>query len=530
MIELTWLASARWALLVVICGVSWPGFDDRELSRNEAPRESEPAVVLTQSAATTPAATTAPRSATPATPSPFSPQLFDNNFRYKQNPDHVYVPGEELKDMPLGTLTGLPMLCETSLSTGGELRFRYIDEINRLRPGGPGHASYDQWRWRHYVDVQHAEIFRGYVELIDASTNHCELPLVGIDKNRWDLLNAFVDLHAPWYVEHPITLRFGRQELVYGVQRLISSLDWGNTRRNFEGFKLFTRQETWDLDAWLVNPVDTATPGAGSLAENDNSFDQRNEDFLFAGSYGTYRGFKDHTIDLYFLYSNINLPVAGLPYGDRYTLGTRWLGTLLKTNYGGLWQAEVEGGYQFGNDRSSFYDPTSPRASVQAGFVVVGLGHTWTEWRWKPSLWCYWDWASGDRSPTDGENNTFYQYYGLVHAYLGLIDNLARQNLSDINTKFTIKPHDKLQIQVQNHWYQLATGDDVLYNVAGVPVGTPGNGTDVGNEMNIVATYNFSPNWSCELGYFWFWYGSYVAAVAPRPHAEMLYVMSTLRY
>jgi hypothetical protein len=40
----------------------------------------------------------------------------------------------------------------------------------------------------------------------------------------------------------------GRQELLYGAQRLISPLDWANTRRTFEGGKLIwqgERVEVW---------------------------------------------------------------------------------------------------------------------------------------------------------------------------------------------------------------------------------------------------------------------------------------------
>jgi hypothetical protein len=195
-----------------------------------------------------------------------------------------------------------------------------------------------------------------------------------------------------------------------------------------------------------------------------------------------------------------------------------------------LFQGELEGGYQFGNDRSAFYDAASPRATVQAGYFTVGAGHTWKAHPWQPSLWCYWDWASGDQSPTDGENNTFFQHIGFVHFYLGLIDNVARQNISDVSLRWTAKPDPKMQVLVAHHWFQLQTDNDVLYNVVGSPVGTPGNGVDVGHELDLQVTYNVSPNWTLEAGYFWFWYGDYIGAVSPRGTAEQLFVMSTLRY
>jgi hypothetical protein len=40
------------------------------------------------------------------------------------------------------------------------------------------------------------------------------------------------------FKEAPAYVRVGRQELLYGSQRLISTLDWANTRRTFQGENL----------------------------------------------------------------------------------------------------------------------------------------------------------------------------------------------------------------------------------------------------------------------------------------------------
>ncbi|MEX1230736.1 MAG: alginate export family protein [Planctomycetaceae bacterium] len=70
------------------------------------------------------------------------------------------------------------------------------------------------------------------------------------------------------------------------------------------------------------------------------------------------------------------------------------------------------------------------------------------------------DWASGDHDATDNESNTFQQLFPLAHAYLGLIDNVARQNISDINAKVTLKPTKKLQGAY--HFIDLATDNDFI--------------------------------------------------------------------
>ncbi len=485
--------------------------------------------VISQSPPPPPAPAAKPAAPKPP-PQPWKPMFFDNDFSYKKQPNPPHFFGEELKDIPATDLFDLDAFEQLRISTGGEIRFRYLDETNRLRPGGPGHSDYQQWRWRHYVDIKQSDWIRAYVEMIDGSTFNNDLPQVGIDTNRWDLQNYLVDVKVGEVSEKPVWFRVGRQELFYGNQRLISPLDWSNIRRNFEGLKVFTKNDEWDYDLWLVNPVNTASPQDQPLTKYNNEFDVRNRDVIFGGSYWTYKAVKDHTFDLFLLWSHSNLVQANYPEGDRYTLGTRWLGNHPVAEGTRIFHAEIEGGYQFGNDRSTMTDVAAQRASVQAGYFTGGVGHTWKAAPWEPNLWIFYDWASGDQDPTDGQNNTFFQHYGLVHAYFGLIDNIARQNIQDVNYRFTVKPHQKMSMQIAQHWFMLANQQDVLYNVAGVRVGTPNNGADIGQELDVTCTFTINPNWSLEGGYYWFWYGDYIARTAPRESADQIYLMSTLRY
>ncbi len=167
-------------------------------------------------------------------PQPWKLLYFDNDFSYKQDPNHTPLWGENLKDIPLDDRDPFDFLPPgTRISTGGELRFREMDEGNRLRPGPPGRGDYQLWRWRHYVDLKVGESFRVYAEMIDASMDNNPLPTTGIDVNRWDVQNLFFDWRVAEWGDRPIWFRCGRQELSYGSQRLVSPLDWANTRRNF---------------------------------------------------------------------------------------------------------------------------------------------------------------------------------------------------------------------------------------------------------------------------------------------------------
>jgi len=488
----------------------------------------------------------APAAAKPGAPKP-PPQpwkltFFDNDFSYKKTP-HTHLFGEDYKDMPLDEILPWDTCEDTRISAGGELRYRYMNEVNRLRAPftDTRRSTYDLIRWRNYLDLKHSDWVRVYVEMIDASMNHGTLPQTGIDVNRWDLQNAFVDLKVLERDDKPVWLRVGRQEMSFGSQRLISSLDWANTRRNFEGLRINSPGTTWDLDAWLVHPLNSATAGTGQglgVFRNDHAFDQPEKSITFGGGWATYKGIKDHTIDSYFLWSQYDLPVVGgagfqppppfppvnsFPLGDIYTVGTRWLGTFNVDGGERAFLTDVEGGYQFGNNKGQ---------EVQAGYFVAGGGHTWKTVKWEPTVWMFYDWASGDSNPADGKNNTAFQYYGLVHAYLGLIDNVARQNISDINYRVQLKPSKKLQLQAAHHFFQLASSNDSLYTVSGQRFGTPGgHGSDIGQELDLVATYTYNQNISIEAGQFWFWYGDYIASVQPtRQDAQQFYIQTTFRY
>ena len=126
--------------------------------------------------------------------------------------------------------------------------------------------------------------------------------------------------------------------------------------------------------------------------------------------------------------------------------------------------------------------------------------------------------------------NTFSVLFPLGHAYWGIIDNLSGQNLINYSLQASVKPTNKLTLVGAFHWFELENNNDVMYNVAGAPVGMPNTGSDIGEEFDMIATYKFNPNFDVQLGYSWFWYGTYVDNNVPSDDATQFYLQSTLRY
>ena len=429
----------------------------------------------------------------------------------------------------LAPLQNQPLGNGWTSSVGGELRYRYIDERNRLRPPTPaGRSTYDQYRFNPYVDLNYTDLIQFHVEAIGAQTNGNELPQLSIDENRADLLQYYVDINlADFDNDGKLRFRYGRQFLNYGSQHLISPLGWSNTFRNFEGYRLYYSDAAWNVDAFAVQPVN----GAAGNIYRPTSFDTPDQSRWFSGVYATYKEVPHGTLDLYWLWLNEQDDDPGLIDGNRHTIGVRYAGKRPLT--GGAKPAhtltwDLEGAYQFGTEDYA----SGINEQIQAGFVSTNTGIVFNALPWTPTVQGIFFWGSGDSNPGDGTNSTVSTLFPLGHAYWGQIDNFNGSNLFDYGVHVTVKPHEKLTFLTGWHWFDKAQNADAIYNVAGASFGGPGavptTSSHLGNELDLVATYQINKNLQLQAGYFWFWYGeavtaNNVAAVRNRSHAEMFY-------
>ncbi|MCA8986411.1 MAG: alginate export family protein [Planctomycetaceae bacterium] len=396
---------------------------------------------------------------------------------------------------------------------GASIRYRYLHENNRLRPGGPGLSSYDQWRFNPFAEVTWNESVTGYVEAIDATTFGEELPILAIDENRADLLQYYVDVKVAELENGDVHARYGRQMLNYGDQHVMSPLAWGNTFRNFEGFKAYYKGKDWDIDAFAVQPVNGAARG---VVVNTKSFDTPDQSEWVSGVYATYRGLEQGTLDLFWIWDIENEPVANRQDGDRHTFGARYYGTKAVKGTGDeverTWGYDVQGAIQIGNDDFTGGPGTGPNLNVYSGFFNALLSHTWNKVDMKPQVFALYYLGTGDQDPTDTNNNTYFSLYPLGHAYWGILDNLGGQNMVDYSVGAKVNPKEKLTLMSQWHWFDQHRSQDFIYNIAGAPLGTPAATQDshIGNELDLVATYKVNSNLTLESGYSWFWYGNAV--------------------
>ena len=433
--------------------------------------------------------------------------FYANDFSYLKDPCYRgCCLGDCLKLMPVGRCGRWG-----TLDIGGQVRLRYHDEEGMGRsslttPANRGFLDTENTfllsRLRLYGDWKANDYLRVYVEGISAehigNSTYNPRP---IDINSADLLNAFVDVK----MTDSFTVRVGRQELLYGAQRTVSPLDWANTRRTFEGIRGLYKCGDWKIDGFYTNfvPVDAY------------NFDEADYDRSFYGLYSTYTGLENATAEGYYLGFDDQRTGGAVGANDfsLHTVGGRIMGKAA-----GKWLYEVEGAYQGGRQSGAGLDHS-------AGFITAGIGRKLTNWCWDPTLWMYFDYASGDDGSGD-DFNRFNQLFPLAHKYLGFIDAVARSNVISPNFRLTMKPHKKVDLLLWYYYFGAAQENDIIPGVA-VPSGQNTTDNNFGNELDVIVKYAIGPRSNILFGYSHLWPG---AKITSTNDADFFYTQWTLNF
>lgn len=433
---------------------------------------------------------------------------FDFDFRYLEQPGHDKDFFDPVKRIHLGS--------DWLLSFGGSFWYRYMHETDsRLNAAGINN-DYHLLRTRLHADLWYQDQFRLFAEMLDARALGLDLPALAIDKNHTDMLNLFADVKLGQFMDGLAYLRVGRQELLYGSQRLISTLDWANTRRTFQGVKTFWQTPAFNLDAFWVRPMVTEL----------NQFDNWDKDRNFVGLWGTYKAIPGQVLDLYYLslidnriVSPANITQGNVLQGDSvlHTIGARWVGDYERILY------ELEGMYQFG--KRSHLD-------ISAFSIASGVGYQ-LPLPMNPQFWLRYDFASGDKNHRDGRSNTFNQLFPFGHYYFGYIDQIGRQNIHDFNAQFTLHPQPWVTFLGQYHRFYLANKRDYLYNAAGAGTIrdiTGQSGSHVGDEIDFTINFHLSRHQDVLLGYSKLFTGEFLKNTRPGVSPDLFYAQYNFRF
>lgn len=324
--------------------------------------------------------------------------------------------------------------------------------------------------------------------------------------NQLDLRQLFVKIDKLFY-EIPLTVKAGRQELSYGDERFVGPLNWSNTSRVFDAVKLVYSPRTWlQLDTFFSQVVRNEATRVDKTVHDDN----------FYGFYAAYNKIKDHVIDSFLFIRNkqdesLVSERAGKK-GDlrEYTLGNRFKGKRGAVDYG------TEYALQFGRRAHD---------EIEAWAFHQELGYTFlAEWG-TPRLYAEYNHASGDRNPTDGVVSTFDNLFPTNHSKYGAIDFLSLKNMNDVMLGTSVKPHAKVKLASEFHWFFLDAKESPWFNASGGTFrsANPNADTQLGEELDLTASYAINQYLTALVGYSHFFAGPFAQDTGGNDDANFIY-------
>lgn len=344
-----------------------------------------------------------------------------------------------------------------------------------------------------HADLHLNEYFRIFAEGKNANITKRELAgeRRTLDVDSLDAQNLFAEVNMPIGDQAKLTLRGGRQEMMLGRQRLVSPLNWANTRRTFDG--------GWGIFEWenfSITGFSSKLVNVKKYKFNDSHTAPR-----LGGIYATGKDlFYKQNLDLYYLRKNNGSTTINTKSGkeQRNTFGFRLWG---KGKPEGL-KYELEAAFQNGSLGSADISAYMASALVKYRFDTDC----------SPKVFLGLDYASGDDVNDSNKSKTFSQLYPLGHAYLGYIDTVGRQNIFDIHPGISFSPAKKLKTKIEYHYFRRAKSTDALYNAGGGTVfgAASGSSKNVGSELDISAKYGLSQHFKLSGGYSHFFRGSFV--------------------
>ncbi len=429
----------------------------------------------------------------------------------------------------------------TNFDLGGQFRVRFEGKSGFAVPGAGANAvdfskatpENNYWLLREKVHAGWTPIswVSFYGEGRDSrSFDDKRRPLP--EEDPFDLQQAWVVLGNPR--EFPLTAKVGRQELIYGDERLVGAFDWNNIGRVFDAAKLRYENRDFWVDVFASRVV----------LVNDGEFNVVNDYDWLSGVYSSSRTLiPRQETQLYFLARNTSpqsptattgSPQAGGPAArDIYTIGLR-----LKSLLGqfGPWDYEGEFAGQFGNAT----DLTVGRRLDHRAFATHAAGgYTWTETRFTPRAGLEYNFASGDSNPRDDVHETFENLFPTNHKFYGYMDFFSWQNMHEVRLSASLKPVKGLALTADYRLFWLADTSDYFYTVSGQARRTggygiqPANDSFAGSELDLVANYRVSTFGNLQAGYGHFFRGGYVIdslSATGSKDADWVYVQAVFNF
>lgn len=397
------------------------------------------------------------------------------------------------------------------LSFGGEIRYQYFHFTNEDWGAAPEDKDgFVLTRYLAHADLHVGPYFRTFVQLQSSLANGQVDTPSPVDQNILDLHQAFADFNTYLPNNKSLTLRLGRQEFLYGSQRLVSVREAPNNRQAFDAARLIYNSAKIRFDAFYSYYV-PAKP---------NIFDDGfNRGTQFWGAYAVLKKVPLlQNIDLYYLGIHKKTAVfdAGAGAENRHSVGARIWGATP------AWQYDIEALYQFGEFAGS---------QISAWTASANVSYTLSEMRYQPQLGIKTESISGDRHDNDGRLNTFNPLFPRG-GYFGLAALIGPSNLTDIHPYFQMNLTKKLAFSIDYDLFWRMSRNDGIYAVSGKMIysGKAGTSAQIGRQLGTGFEFAANKHFYLRQEFTWFSAGEYLKQAGPGKDILMLGSTATFKF
>ncbi len=368
------------------------------------------------------------------------------------------------------------------ISFGWEERFRYEGYHNsgfKLN----NNDSYSLVRSRLAMTIRPNAWFKVVGQVQDARPFMQKPPYGPPNLNAWDLKLAYAEFGDP--EKQWVSVRVGRQLINYN-NTIIADSEWRNQGRSYDAVVTNLHYDRYRLGIFAASAVVPAAEGISHHQEGNNIY----------GLYGAIDHIIPNSVLEPFVLWRVQPSVAiettaSVKVGrqDEKAYGLRFKGfAITSLDYTAEWIGE--------------YGNAGPN-HINAWGTTIGAGYRINPMWWKPRVFWQYDYASGDKNPTDGTHGTFDTMYPTAHDRFGITDQFGWQNIIAQRVGLTIEPRHRWTVTGQYLDFWLASATDALYNTSGVAIvrdTTGKSGTHIGTEADVYTWYELNRHVNVGVG------------------------------
>lgn len=433
--------------------------------------------------------------------------LSPDSLRAHSQPGDFFDP---LKYMPLGRGGYF-------LTLGADVRYQYEVIKNDFwgaaaPPDAPAVDGYLLQRHMVHTDWRLGTHLRVFVQVLNTNVAGRRAgPRPQIDRDALDLYQGFAEWSTALGSHGRAELRVGRQEFLYGSERLLSMREGPNVRQSFDAARLVLTSAAGRIDLLTGRPMQTAT----------GAFDDRgNSQQLLWAVYAVHplRALRAG-LDLYYfgLHRRGAVYLQGTGLEQRHTLGARF--------WSHDWGHE-KAAHPFGYNleligQAGHFGPGRIRA-----YYASAIGHYHVaRWPLTPTWRLATDVISGDQDRSDPDLQAFNALF--PRPFFGsAITPLGPGNLLDLHPGVELHFGATMQLLASVAWLWRQSRGDAVYGATAVPLlpsgFVPGQSEPplpthryIGRQFT--AEWNWQTTRHLALGFTYAWVpaGDYLRATTP---------------